>query len=510
VVVWVTHYLGDWPAITGHAGGRSFTLIDGEHARLAIGYDAHGIYTLDPLEGPQYDAWDAFLRSWARFTYMGIVVGATLPLPAAPTIQAQRRPGDVTWSWTEPAGPLDSEATLFRDGRPLWRALLAPTASPGRTDVLSGTSELSGTTVLTGTVLATTPLSATTSPASVASTTGLPASPVWRAGSLALQVQLAPSVPYTLTVRIADPLGLTSPLATSPVVMAAAPTRPAATPILPPPLPAGVQAAIAGPRLVRWTWPVGPGLTYRVVSYRYLGSRPVDYVDLTLGRDGSYTRAVQPNLAYYAQVLAINGAGLSSPATPPIPAPVIAPARILGPIGGTLRHGGYGVWQWAAHGATRFIVQSYAYSGSQVVGALRARTVGTTYARRLTPGLDYHVLVWAVGNDGEQAAPVAATQGLVYHPAHTVQGLGVRRLPDGRQRWSWTPQPAMRYRLQLTRYIGRRATIVARLETATPRWASPATPPNATDYLQVWAVDACGDVSAPVQQQGISGARATA
>lgn len=44
VEVWVTHYLGDYPAITGYAGGASFILIDGEHARLAIGYDDYGIH----------------------------------------------------------------------------------------------------------------------------------------------------------------------------------------------------------------------------------------------------------------------------------------------------------------------------------------------------------------------------------------------------------------------------------------------------------------------------------
>jgi uncharacterized protein YvpB len=75
VVVWVTHYLGDYPAITGYAGGQSFTLINGEHARLAVGYDAYGIHTLDPIDGPQYDSWAAFLPVWARFNYMGIIVG---------------------------------------------------------------------------------------------------------------------------------------------------------------------------------------------------------------------------------------------------------------------------------------------------------------------------------------------------------------------------------------------------------------------------------------------------
>jgi uncharacterized protein YvpB len=76
VEVWVTHYLGDYAAITGYAAGQGFTLINGEHARLAIGYDAYGIHTLDPINGPQYDSWAAFLGPWSRFNYMGIVVGA--------------------------------------------------------------------------------------------------------------------------------------------------------------------------------------------------------------------------------------------------------------------------------------------------------------------------------------------------------------------------------------------------------------------------------------------------
>ena len=75
VEVWITHYLGDYPAIAGYAAGSSFTLINGEHARLAIGYDAYGIHTLDPIDGPRYDSWPTFIASWSRFEYMGIIVG---------------------------------------------------------------------------------------------------------------------------------------------------------------------------------------------------------------------------------------------------------------------------------------------------------------------------------------------------------------------------------------------------------------------------------------------------
>jgi uncharacterized protein YvpB len=59
VEVWVTHYLGDYPAITGYANG------------------SYGIHTLDPIDGPQYDPWATFLASWSRFEYMGISVGTS-------------------------------------------------------------------------------------------------------------------------------------------------------------------------------------------------------------------------------------------------------------------------------------------------------------------------------------------------------------------------------------------------------------------------------------------------
>ncbi|HWE62516.1 MAG TPA: C39 family peptidase [Chloroflexota bacterium] len=514
VEVWVTHYLGPWPAITGHADGRSFTLIDGEHARLAIGYDAGGIYTLDPLAGPQYDAWATFLASWARFDYMGVVVATVLPRPPAPAIHMQHRPGTVTWSWTSAAAPLASEVTLFRGGRPSWQVLLTPAPQSAHTAVLSATV------VLTGTVLATLPISTTatipisaTAPASTIYSPGsLFSASTWYTGPLTLQVQMAPSVPYSLTVRELDPLGLTSPLAASPVALdAAAPPvrRATAPPPVPPAAPVGIRAAIVGPRLVRWTWPMRPGLTYRVVSYRYLGSRPIDYMDLTFGQVGSFTRTVQQDMTYYAQIVAINGAGLSSPATPPSPAPIIASARFLGPVEGSLQHGGYGVWRWTAHGATRFLVQSYAYAGPQVVAAQQLSTTGATYRRRLTPGLSYYVMVRAVANDGEQTAQATAQTGLVYYPSHNVQQLQVRRLAGGWQRWTWAAQRGVRYRLQLVRYAGRHAKLLARVEIDQARWTSPPAPPNTTDYLQVWSIDACGDLSGPVGQRGIAGPRAT-
>jgi hypothetical protein len=75
VAVWVIHYLKYWGAVTVQVEGHSLTLYNGEHTRLAIGYDRYGIHTLDPIEGPQYDAWATLDASWALFGYMSISVG---------------------------------------------------------------------------------------------------------------------------------------------------------------------------------------------------------------------------------------------------------------------------------------------------------------------------------------------------------------------------------------------------------------------------------------------------
>ncbi len=76
VIVWITHGLGNYGSITASAAGQTFTLFNGEHARLAIGYDAYGIHTLDPIDGPQYDSWGVFTAPWSRFNYMGLIVGS--------------------------------------------------------------------------------------------------------------------------------------------------------------------------------------------------------------------------------------------------------------------------------------------------------------------------------------------------------------------------------------------------------------------------------------------------
>jgi hypothetical protein len=76
VIVWITHGLGNYGSVTDSVAGQTFTLFNGEHARLAIGYDAYGIHTLDPIDGPQYDSWAVFTAPWSRFNYMEIIVGS--------------------------------------------------------------------------------------------------------------------------------------------------------------------------------------------------------------------------------------------------------------------------------------------------------------------------------------------------------------------------------------------------------------------------------------------------
>jgi hypothetical protein len=317
----------------------------------------------------------------------------------------------------------------------------------------------------------------------------LPGALTHRAGFVSLTFQLVPSVPYSLTVRAIDPLGLASVLAVSPAAVDPAP----------PPVPAELHAAIAGPREAEWTWQVVDGLTYRVVSFRYLGPHPVDMIDVGVGHTGTFFRIARPGLTYYAQVLAVGYAGASSPATPPFPAPVITVARIVGPIQARLQQGGYGDWHWAARDARQFVVQSYAYAGARVVGVRNTITHAATYRRRLIPGLTYYVVVQAVANDGEQSVPRIAMHGLVYAVARPVEQLRVHALPGGWHRWAWAPQRRVRYLLQLTRYAGKHGSVVERVLTDQAHWVTPPTPRHRSDYLQIWAVDACGDRTAPVQ-----------
>jgi CubicO group peptidase (beta-lactamase class C family) len=190
--------------------------------------------------------------------------------------------------------------------------------------------------------------------------------------------------------------------------------------------------------------------------------------------------------------------GRASPATPPFAAPVIAPARFLSPVKARLLPGGYGAWQWTARGASRFLVQSYAYAGGRVVDVQRVSTTGTSFQRRLLPGLTYYGLVRAVANDGEQTAPRVASRGLIYFAARAVQRLRAERLPDGRRHWTWSAQPGMRFRLRVIRYAGRRGAVVTRVVTIQPYWTTMRTPAHMTDYLQIWAVDIRGAVSKPV------------
>jgi uncharacterized protein YvpB len=483
VEVWVTHYLGDWTAITGHAAGQQFTLIDGEHARLAVGYDASGIYTLDPLEGARYDAWPVFLHSWARFGSMGIVIATALPPPPAPTVYTQHAFGTVRWQWNPPARALASAVTVFRWGRAVSTLLVMPTPRPMQSFVLDHTLTVMGNLLATtlnrgaGTVLA--PLvdeMLTTGAATESAITGT--------------VQLSATVPYTLDVRSVDPLGRTSAPAGSSTEAYVAPA---------PAAPIGVRGEIVAPREVAWTWQPLAGMSYRVISYRYQGTHAVDYQDQSVGSSTIFTRTVQFDTTYYAQVQAIGSSGRASPATQPLAAPVIIRARFLSPIKSRLHDGGVGFWSWTARGARRFVVQCYAYAGSRVVEKQRVTTSAASYRRRLLPGLTYYLLVRPVASDGEQSPARLSSRGLYYVASRAVQNLRERRLPDGRVRWTWSAQPGIAYRLQLTRYAGSHGTIVTRIETRQAAWTAPSTPAHMSDFVKIWAVDIRGHISTPVQ-----------
>jgi uncharacterized protein YvpB len=484
VEVWVTHYLGDWTAITGHAGGQDFTLINGEHARLAIGYDAGGIYTLDPLEGARYDSWSVFLHSWARFSYMGVVIATTLTPPVAPTVYSQHTYGTTRWQWISPTRAIASAVTVFRWGRPVSTLLVVATLQPERTVLLEGTL------ALTGKLLAGGPPQWDTGSVLAPLIDGLLTTGAGSATAATNAVQLTATVPYTLDVRSIDPLGLVSAPAGSSTAAYLAPA---------PAEPTSVRAAIVGPREVAWSWPALGGLSYRVISYRYAGARAIDYQDQAIGFSAVFTRTVQLDATYYAQVLAIGATGRASPATPPLAAPAIAQARFLSPVEARLLAGGVGAWSWSARGASEFLVRSYAYAGGRVVAMRRVTTTAPWFRRKLLPGLKYYVLVRAVASDGEQSPAPIAAHGLIYYAAHAIQDLREHQLPDGRRRWTWTAQPGIRYRLQLTRYAGRRGTVVARIEISKPKWTAPATPAHMADFLQIWAIDIRGHASKPVQ-----------
>ncbi|HWE62014.1 MAG TPA: C39 family peptidase, partial [Chloroflexota bacterium] len=220
VVAWVTYRLHSERSIVGRAGARTFPLVRFEHARLVVGYDARGIYTNDPLDGPRYDPWQAFLRAWGTFDDMGLIITPTFPHYEPPVVTSRLSGDAVTWSWPRSAWPLVDEATVFRAGQPLQRFLLAHGAQSAA-DAPQPLFPVAGgdATVAAGASLIAMPLDAS-----------LPAAPYVpvdavldgrRAGSgtESLTVRLAQSIPYTITVSAVDPLGVVSPAATSSTVV---------------------------------------------------------------------------------------------------------------------------------------------------------------------------------------------------------------------------------------------------------------------------------------------------
>jgi uncharacterized protein YvpB len=270
----------------------------------------------------------------------------------------------------------------------------------------------------------------------------------------------------------------------------------------PPAPPTGITAGIAGPGKVRWTWQALPGLLYRVSTWRYRGGHVADARTTLVGATGDYTLSVAPDQTFYLSARAIDLAGDRSAPTPPYAAPTIKPVRILTPPRGRLLPHGYGLWQWTATGAVRYQVTSWAYAGSQPIDRQSVTTVAPRLTRRLHPGVRYHLMVRAIGNDGTSTIAVIAPGDLLVPAAHRVQGLTVRRTPSGWLHWSWTAQPGVLYRVTLLRYLGPVGTVVFHTLTGNTELSTPPSPPHAADYLQVWAVDAAGDTVGPAQLHG--------
>lgn len=118
-VVWTTWQTRtDWPRLVGHANGQSFLLIEHEHANALIGYDAQGVYVLDPWDGALYHPWSPFLAVW-----QGVFGGMSLlaaPRIAAPALQhgAARLVGrSAVWSWAGALPGSVAHVTVYRGQR---------------------------------------------------------------------------------------------------------------------------------------------------------------------------------------------------------------------------------------------------------------------------------------------------------------------------------------------------------------------------------------------------------
>lgn len=55
--------------------GETFTLVPYEHTVVVYGYDSEGVYSMDVGDGGfYYTPWDSFLRRWAYFDQMALVI----------------------------------------------------------------------------------------------------------------------------------------------------------------------------------------------------------------------------------------------------------------------------------------------------------------------------------------------------------------------------------------------------------------------------------------------------
>ena len=239
VVAWVTYGLRDEPAVVGQAGAESFPLVLHEHARLIVGYDAGGVYSHDPIDGPRYDPWPAFLRAWGTFDQMGLIVAPAFPRHDPPALAVQLADHAVTWSWPQPAWPLADEVTISQAGQPLHRFLLAPAAQGANDARLVFPPTANGDTTADVTVPISTGLTALPLDPGLSATPYLPVEallggPHARPGRVSLTLRLAPGTPYAITVAAVDPLGVVYPAVTSPEVVDIPSASPPGTPLFPP------------------------------------------------------------------------------------------------------------------------------------------------------------------------------------------------------------------------------------------------------------------------------------
>jgi uncharacterized protein YvpB len=81
VLVWATYSLREEPArVWTSADGEVSDIIPWEHTFVAIGYDANGVYLVDPWDQKiQHYTYDAFGASWSRFRQMAVTMQGHLP-----------------------------------------------------------------------------------------------------------------------------------------------------------------------------------------------------------------------------------------------------------------------------------------------------------------------------------------------------------------------------------------------------------------------------------------------